>query len=200
MMTLGAALAPRIERKAMRLRHKIASLLLAAGMAAGITAAAAPAHADPAYFGFQTNTNVITGGAPLCLEGTPAPDFQYRVTTQPCHVASNFAQQWAFQDQGGGVVKVENRALSGWCIEANAIANGSAVPLWPCSSTESNLRWVWNPTIFGFGFLESRISGSTGHCLDIPMTQTLAGLWTQVYGCNRSYAQLLLLLDPAVSS
>jgi hypothetical protein len=169
----------------MRLPRKIAGLLMAAGMAAGITTAAAPAHADPTYIDFAT----ITPGSNLCLEADPAPDFAYRVTTQPCDRFNNWAQQWELQDQGGGVVKVASRAISGWCIEAHAIANGSPVILWPCSSTESNLRWVWHPTNFGFGWLESRISGSTGHCLDVPMGQTLPGLWMQVYGCNGTYAQ-----------
>ena len=104
-------------------------------------------------------------------------------------VQNNQAQQWEFQSQGGGVIKVANRAISGWCIEANAIANGSAVPLWPCSSTESNLRWVFVDYGIGFGRLESRISGSTGHCLDVPMGQTLPGLWMQVYRCNFTNAQ-----------
>ena len=131
----------------MRLPRKIAGLLTAAGMAVGITAVAAPAHADPTYFVIGTTT---TSGAPLCLEGDPAPDFAYRVTTQPCNAANNQAQQWEFRDQGGGVVKLANRAISGWCIEANRIGDGSPIPLWPCTSTESNLRWIFNSSGFGF--------------------------------------------------
>jgi hypothetical protein len=176
-------------KKAMRLPRRIAGLLMAAGMAVGITTVAVPAHADPSYYVIETTTYLDTGGVPLCLEGDPAPDWAYRVTTQPCNVQNNRAQQWEFQSQGGGVIKVANRAISGWCIEANAIANGSAVPLWPCSSTESNLRWVFVDYGIGFGRLESRISGSTGHCLDVPMGQTLPGLWMQVYGCNFTNAQ-----------
>jgi hypothetical protein len=173
-------------RKAMRLPRKIAGLLMAAGMAVGITTAAAPARADILYLGLGT----VTPGSNLCLEADPAPDWAYRVYTQPCNQFNNWAQQWEFQDQGGGVIKIANRAISGWCIEANAIGNGSAVPLWPCSSTESNLRWVWhqnNP--FGLGQLESRISGSTGHCLDVPGGQTVLGATMQVYGCNGTVAQ-----------
>ncbi len=173
----------------MRLLRRIAGLLMAAGMAVGIATVAVPAHADPNYYVIETTTYVDTGGVPLCLEGDPAPDWAYRVTTQPCNVQNNLAQQWEFQSQGGGVIKVANRAINGWCIEANAIANGSAVPLWPCSSAESNLRWVFVDYGIGFGRLESRISGSTGHCLDVPMGQTLPGLWMQVYGCNFTNAQ-----------
>ena len=80
--------------------------------------------------GFQTGSTLY-----------PAPDFAYRVYTQPCNVSNNRAQQWTYLYQAPGIYKIENRALSGWCIEANAIGNGSAVPMWPCSSTESNLRW-----------------------------------------------------------
>ena len=129
----------------MRLPRKIAGLLMAAGTAAGITAAAAPAHADPTYVMISTTTP----GGNLCLEGDPAPDFAYRVTTQPCNAANNQAQQWDIQDQGGGIVKLANHAISGWCIEANTIANGSPIPLWPCTSTESNLRWAWIHNAFG---------------------------------------------------
>ena len=171
----------------MRLRRKITGMLMVAGMAVGITTAAAPAHADPLYFVIATmNAGNFSG---MCLEADPAPDFAYRVTTQPCNAANNQAQQWEFQDQGGGVDKVANRAINGWCIEANRITNGSPIPLWPCSSTESNLRWAWIGYGLGFGRLESRISGSTGHCLDVPMDQTLSGLWMQLYGCNGTYAQ-----------
>ena len=83
----------------MRLPRRIAGLLMAAGMAAGITTAAVPAHADPNYYVIETTTYVDTGGVPLCLEGDPAPDWAYRVTTQPCNVQNNRAQQWEFQSQ-----------------------------------------------------------------------------------------------------
>lgn len=170
----------------MRLPRKITGLLMAAGIVAGITAAAAPAHADPIYYDIVT----ITSTTNLCLEADPAPDFAYRVYTQPCNQFSNWAQQWEYLDQGGGVGKLANRAISGWCIEAHAITNGSPIILWPCSSTESNLRWVWHDNnIFGFSQFESRISGSSGHCLDQPGGQTVIGGTMQVYGCNGTYAQ-----------
>jgi len=175
----------------MRLPRKIAGLLMTAGMVVGITAAAAPAYAASTYYAISTTT---PPGGTMCLEADPAPDFAYRVTTQTCDTASNQAQQWDIQVQGGGIVKLANRAISGWCIEANAIGNGSAVPLWPCSSTESNLRWAWHhDNNFGISVFESRISGSTGHCLDVPGGQTLKGLWMQVYSCNSTAAQTFLV-------
>jgi hypothetical protein len=169
----------------MRLPRKIAGLLSAAGIAAAITTAAAPAHADPIYVGIATTTP----GSNLCLEADPAPDWAYRVYTQPCNVSNNWAQQWTYLYQDVGIYKIENRAIGGWCIEANAIADGSAVPLWPCSSTESNLRW--NPFDAGFGLtgFQSRISGSFGHCLDVPGAQTAPSWSMQVYGCNNTSAQ-----------
>jgi len=175
----------------MRLPRKIAGLLMAAGTVAAITTAAAPAHADPIYVEIHTTTP----GGNLCLEGDPAPDFAYRVTTQPCNAADNQAQQWDIQDQGSGIVKLANHAISGWCIEANTIANGSPIPLWPCTSTESNLRWAWIHNQFGSSQFQSRISGSTGHCLDVPMGQTLPGLWMQLYGCNGTPAQTFIAID-----
>ena len=174
----------------MRLPRKIAGLLTAAGIAAAITTAAAPAHAaDPIYLGIATTTP----GSNLCLEADPAPDFAYRVYTQPCNVSNNWAQQWTYLYQDVGIYKIENRAISGWCIEAHAITNQSPIILWPCSSTESNLRW--EPISAGFGLteLESRISGTFGHCLDVPGAQTAPAWPMQVYGCNNTSAQRFVI-------
>ena len=92
--------------------------------------------------------DTTTPGGTLCLEGDQAPDFAYRVTTQPCNAANNQAQQWEFRGQGGGVVKLVNRAISGWCIEANRIGDGSPIQLMR-SSRAPFPRW-------------KRATGSTG--------------------------------------
>jgi hypothetical protein len=175
----------------MHLPRKIAGLLMAAGMVAGMTAAAAPAHAatDFFYIAFipPGSNNVL-----MCLEGDPAPDFAYRVTTQPCNVANNQAQHWTEVSSSGGSIKLVNNAIN-WCMEANRITDGSPIPLWPCTSTESNLNWVWTATgtAFAAGHFESRISGSTGHCLTVPGAQALQGLWMTLSACDGSSSQLL---------
>jgi hypothetical protein len=173
-----------------RLPWKVASLLLAAGMAAGFTAAAVPARADTftPYIYFETATLPSGVWVPtdLCLEADPGPDFVYRVATQRCDVLRNPAQQWLPVAQGGGVYKFVNHAVD-WCLYTDTRFNGSPIALWDCSANISNTRWAWGG-IFGFQHLESRISGTTGHCLDVPMGQVLAGLWMQLSSCNREPA------------
>jgi hypothetical protein len=170
----------------MRLPRKITGLLMAAGIAAAITTAAAPAHAaTPIYVGIATTTP----GSNLCLEADPASDVAFRVYTQPCNVANNWAQQWTYLIVDTGVVKIENHELPGWCIEAHAITDNSPVIMWPCSSTESNLRWEALDAGFGLTTFESRISGSFGHCLDVPGDLTLAAWPMHVYTCNSTAAQ-----------
>lgn len=180
----------------MHFPRKLAGLLLAAGIAVGATAAA-PARADTLstpYIAISTNT-APTPSFPdgvLCLEADPGPNFQYQVATQPCDDQHNQAQQWLPILQGGGVYKFVNRAV-GWCLYADRITNGAAIALWDCSANISNTRWQWNGIDGSFTHLESRISGTTGHCLDIPGAQTLAGLRTQVWTCNGTHAQTFLI-------
>ena len=94
----------------------------------------------------------------------------------------------------GATVTLQNVA-TGLCLEArNGAANGTLVPLWDCSSTESNTRWAWD-TPSGEGVfpnaseIQSRVSGSTGYCLDVPGASTAIGLQVQLYRCNGTNAQ-----------
>jgi hypothetical protein len=174
----------------MRLPRKVASLLLAAGMAAGTAAAAVPARADTvtSYVSFETATlpSGVWQPTGLCLEADPGPHFVYQVATQPCDTARNAAQQWLPVSQGGGVYKFVNHAV-GWCLYTDTRNNGSPIALWDCSANISNTRWAWGG-IGGVQHLESRISGTTGHCLDVPMGQILAGLWIQLWNCGQEPA------------
>jgi hypothetical protein len=178
----------------MHLPRKLVGLLLAAGTVVGVTAAAAPAMADTGtpyvYFATVTQPAAVFVPTGLCLEADPGPDFAYRVATQPCDQAHNRAQQWLPIAQGGGVYKFANVAV-GWCLYTDTRSNGSPIALWDCSANISNTRWTWDG-ILGFEPLESRISGTTGHCLDIPMGQVLANLWTQLWTCNHTPAQIFL--------
>jgi hypothetical protein len=182
--------APRDERKVMRLPRKLVGLLLVAGTLAGITASAVPARAaTDASIQFATGTSFAAGSTLLCLEADPGPIFQYQVATQPCN-PGNLAQRWVQVDVGNGVSKFVNQAV-GWCLYDDTIANGSVIALWDCNANISNTRWtlVWPSVRFSFPTLESRISGSTGHCLDVPGDQNLAGLRTQLWTCNGTNAQ-----------
>jgi hypothetical protein len=183
---------PRAERNAMRLPRKLAALLLTAGTLAGITAAAVPARADTPtpydWFGTLTPTGQDSG---LCLEADPGPTFAYQVATQPCDVQGNAAQQWVPVSQGGGIYKFVNHAV-GWCLDADSITNGGIIALWDCSANITNTRWAWDG-IIGVQPLQSRISGTTGHCLDVPQGQVSPGLRIQLWNCNSTRAQEFIL-------
>jgi hypothetical protein len=91
---------------------------------------------------------------------------------------------------------------TGLCLEARGgAANGTLVPLWDCSSGESNTRWEWlvpsgQIPFPGMWQMQSRVSGSTGYCLDIPGASTAIGLQVQIYRCNNTGAQLFWLTHP----
>ena len=182
----------------MRLPRRLAGLILAAGTLAGVTAAAVPAQAQTAtpYVDFRSGYFTgwggwVTGG--LCLTAVPGPDFMWQVATMGCNPANvaDPAQQWLPVFTGGGMVKFVNQAV-GWCLYTDTHSNGSPIALWDCSVNISNTRWAWGGTL-GLQTLESRISGTTGHCLDIPGGQFLAGRWTQLWGCNGTAAQKFII-------
>jgi hypothetical protein len=168
--------------------RRIVGLLLAAGMAAGITAAAAPAHAALPYLVFSAST----GSGVMCLEADPGSTFAYQVYTQPCDPAHNQAQQWVEVAQGGGVDKWVNRAI-GWCLYTDTRFDGSPIALWDCAANISNTRWAWMAGIWGLGTMQSRISGTTGHCLTIAGGQALPGTPMQLSACNGTSAQALVM-------
>jgi hypothetical protein len=92
-----------------------------------------------------------------------------------------------------------------WCILDEGVlhrAIGGAVDLWPCESSESNERWYWPPSAAGGGSftpglnpIQTRVSGSTGFCLDIPDAQATPGLQMQTWRCNGTRAQLFWVLQ-----
>jgi hypothetical protein len=96
----------------------------------------------------------------------------------------------------GDIYKFENIG-TGRCLEArNGAVNGGAVDLWPCESGESNERWYWPPSATPGGSpfpgpkpIQTRVSGSTGFCLDVPGAQITPGLQLQTWRCNGTLAQ-----------
>jgi hypothetical protein len=179
----------------MRLPRKLSGLLAAAMMAAGLTVAAAPARAStPApYFQMLTLAGAVT--PPLCMQGDTGGPSGTFVSQQYCDTTgTNPYQQWLPISLGGDQYKFENVAI-GRCLEAlNGAVNGGAVDLWPCSSGESNERWQW-PTPSGqapfpnIWPIQTRVSGTTGYCLDVPGASNAGGVPMQVYRCNRTIAQ-----------
>jgi hypothetical protein len=181
----------------MRLSRKLGGLLAAGMMAAALTAAAAPASASTPAPYWQILT---LGGfnAPFeCLQGDVGGPIGSSVTQHYCDTTgTNTHQLWLPISLGGDTWKFENVG-TGLCLEARSGAvSGKPVPLWDCSSGESNTRWQWptpsngDPAFPGFWPIQSRVSGSTGYCLDIPGASAVIGLQVQLYRCNNTNAQL----------
>jgi len=186
----------------MRLSPKLAGLLLAGTMAAGVTAAAVPADASTSsnFWEIITLPQGIDGPL-LCLQGGSQGS---AVIQQPCD--PNFAsteQQWVPISQGGDVFKFENVA-SGLCMDAHGSASDDVpVIMWSCTANISNTRWQWpipsnhlQDTFPGLNPIQSRVSGSTGFCLDVPLAQTLPGLQMQIQRCNGTAAQDMWITHP----
>ena len=170
-------------------QRRTVGLLLAAGMALGITAAAAtPARASAPWIFIQ----VVAGGPQnLCLQAGPGSQFQFQVYAQPCNFTSSQNQWWQPIDQNGSGFKLEN-FQTGECLYADTVSDGTPIALWDCRANISNERWVWKTDSHGFGTLESRISGTTGHCVAPPAAQIPPGTAMQLSTCNDSVAQGLI--------
>jgi hypothetical protein len=187
----------------MRLSRKAASLLAAGLMAAGVTAAAAPANASGSYFEILTLPQGDNGPV-FCVEGGGTQGSA--VTQQPCDTGTlTTAQAWLPVNQGGDVYKFVN-AASGLCLDARGgAADGTPAELWSCSANISNTRWEWPPSadssspqfVPGFGLIGSRVSGSTGFCLEVPLGQGLPGLQLQLFGCSHTSDEIMLITQPA---
>jgi|tagenome__1003787_1003787.scaffolds.fasta_scaffold20257866_1 hypothetical protein len=183
----------------MRLSRKLGGLLAAAMMAVGLTAAAAPARAsEPSsspYWIIGVHPQGIDAGPFYCLQGDLGGPMGSSVTQQPCPTrgVGTPGQQWLPISLGGNKYKFENVG-TGMCLEARSGAvRGMPVPLWFCDSTESNTNWAWDfpfqPPFPGTAAIESKVSGSSGFCLDIPGASTAPGTQMQLWTCNGTDAQ-----------
>jgi hypothetical protein len=169
----------------MRLSRKVAGLVLAAVMSAGLTTAAVPASAAANYYTIMSGNNNDF----MCLQGAIAGDGGTTVVQASCD-PSNQAQLWTPIGIGFNLFKFQNRAF-GLCLDAHGgAARGTLMILWDCGADISNERWYWPLNIpGGFGPIGSRVSGSTGYCLDVPNAQTFPGLAMQLWTCNGTPAQ-----------
>jgi hypothetical protein len=199
----GRFLLLRTEREVMHLSRRLGGLLAAGMIAAGVTAVAAPASASNPSPYFEIITGVSANGLTECLQGDFGGPLGTSVTQHYCDPTfTNTHQQWLPISLGGDGYKFEN-VSTGLCLEArNGAANGTPVALWDCSSGESNTRWAWDTSNGEFPFpgisqIQSRVSGSTGYCLDVPGASTAIGLQLQIYRCNNTNAQLFWITYPA---
>jgi hypothetical protein len=182
----------------MHLPRKAAGLLAAGLMTAGVTAAAAPASASTSYMEILTQPQGDNGPI-FCLEGGGTQGSA--VTQQTCDPGPmTTVEEWLPVSQGGDVYKFVN-AASGLCLDARGgAAAGTPAELWSCSANISNTRWAWdnaasppNPEFPGIAQIQSRVSGTTGFCLDVPSGQTLPGLQMQLLQCAHTTAQTMII-------
>jgi len=188
----------------MRLSRRFTGPLAAGVMAAGAAvAAAAPASGNTVTPYWHIMTIPQGFDHPLCLQGDLGGPLGSTVTQQNCdETFTSTSQLWQPVSVSGDIYKFENIG-TGRCLEArNGAVNGGAVDVWPCESSESNERWSWpsfpngQSTFPDVQPLQTRVSGSTGYCLDVPWAQLTVGLQMQVYRCNGTAAQLMWITHP----
>jgi ricin-type beta-trefoil lectin protein len=155
-------------------------------------AIAAPAHAD-------TLGPIQNVGNGLCMqpEGNSAAQGAL-IVQQPCDQFTtgqrNLFQEW------DGVCKDANCSVFFWrnrgsqlCMRARGLtgpANGEQIMLWACNQI-SDVNWVFGRSpIAGTFVLESRLSRSTGFCLDVPGQSQTPGQALQLFRCNQTVAQI----------
>jgi len=176
--------------------------VLFAGMAllVGGLATASAARADT--FGPIQNY-----GNGLCMQPEGNSSAQGALIVQlPCDQYTtgnrNLWQEWysVCQDSSCSVFYWRNRG-SQLCLRARGLtgpANGEQIMLWACNGiTDMDWRYGTSP-VSGAFVLESRISGSTGYCLDVPGASSAPGLALQLYRCNRTIAQLWQAPTPII--
>jgi len=142
-------------------------------------------------------------GPVQCLQGDLGGPLGSTVAQQPCdQTFTDASQLWQpMLVSGSDIYKFKNLG-TGRCLEArNGAVNGGAVDVWDCTSSESNELWSW-PVPSGAPFpleqqLQTRVSGSTGYCLDVPGARTDQGLQMQIWRCNNTFAQQIWISRPA---
>jgi hypothetical protein len=163
----------------------------------GSLALASPAMADT--FGPVKNY-----GNGLCFQPDGDSSLQGTLIVQrPCDLnpvtltSNNPFQQWRATclNSGCSVFHYVNVG-TGLCMRARGLtgpANGEQIMLWACNQI-SDLNWTQRTVNLSGGLLgftmESRISGSTGYCLDVPGASGTIGLALQLYRCNGTVAQI----------
>jgi hypothetical protein len=129
------------------------------------------------------------------------------IVQEPCDMFTtgvrNLMQEWYARcaDSNCSTFYWVNRG-SGLCLRARGLggpANGEQIMLWSCSAGISDIRWSYgSDPIAGTFILQSRISGSTGYCLDVPGASGIVGLALQLYRCNQTVAQIWQAPSPII--
>lgn len=181
-------------------RFRILTVMAAAAaVLAGSLTLASPAMAD-------TFGPVHNYGDGLCIQPAGNSVAQGTLIVQePCNLnpvtltSNNPFQQWSVSCLNSGCSTFHYvNVASGLCLRARGLtgpANGEQIMLWTCNQI-TDLNWTQHAVnipnradLLGFT-MESRISGSTGYCLDVPGASGAIGLALQLYRCNGTVAQL----------
>ena len=130
----------------------------------------------------------------MCLQPENGSTTQgVAIVQEPCNTSAQgtakAAQEWLWINTGGGSFHLEN-ALSQLCLDARGgAANHTPAQQWTCNQISNE---NWEPVVIANGGgtrLVSRVSGSSGYCLDIPGGQQTVGLAMQIYVCNGTVSQ-----------
>jgi hypothetical protein len=182
----------------MRRSRLIAVVAATAAMIIGSLVVASPARAD-SFGPFQNFGNG------LCIqpEGN-STDTGAAIVQEPCDRDPvtgevNPFQSWRVSclNSSCSVFHFVNVA-SGLCMRARGLtgpANGEEIMLWFCNRI-TDVNWhehditIPNRADILPEYLESRLSGSTGFCLDVPGGSAMPGQALQLFQCNGTAAQI----------
>lgn len=169
-------------------------------MLAGSLALVSPASAD-------TSGPIQNYGNDLCMQPQDnSAAVGALVVQEPCGLFTtgvrNLFQEW------DAICISSNCSTFYWvnrgsqlCLRARGLggpANGEQIMQWQCNQI-SDVRWSYgNDPIAGTFILQSRISGSTGYCLDVPGASGTVGLALQLYRCNQTVAQIWQAPSPII--
>ncbi|MFG2820529.1 RICIN domain-containing protein [Kitasatospora sp. NPDC048365] len=160
--------------------------LLATTVSAVVLTPASAAHAAVPT-GFVT---VVAKNSGKCVDAAAAGTANGTVVQQyACNGTG--AQNWQFQDAGGGYVRVNAQGDPGkvWDVTGVSTADAAKVQLWTYGGG-ANQQWLPVAEAGGTYHLVNRNSGK---CLDVPSASTADAVQLQQYTCNGTTAQSFTL-------
>lgn len=176
---------------------RLVATVLAAGCLLATTASAANAQSEPEKslrpaIGGSFHWIRNSGNSGLCLEPAGlSTDSSALIVQEPCVSSGveSLAQGWQGLQVGNNHFKFQNQ-LSGLCLNATDIINGSIVNQWPCNSN-SNEEFNLGTSLPAVAKIESRIHfRDTGFCVDEPGALGTVGAAMQIWQCNGTPAQI----------
>ncbi len=169
----------------------LAAVLSAAGAGAATAAQATTTSVTPFIGIFHPIRNV--GHSDLCLQPQSTDEFA-AIVQEPCDGSA--IQGWQDRQIGTNHYNFINQA-SGECMDAfDGAFNEARVLQSQCSGSVGNSNQQWNTaaTLPAVVSIMSRVGfRDTGFCVDEPGQQAIPGLAMQIFGCNKTLAQLWIV-------